>query len=65
MDYGQIQCELPLLYADDTQVYVSFKVHDSSQLLHATWRLEKCITEVKEWLNDNSLKLNIVRKQNS
>lgn len=42
----------------DRQLYFSFKANDSSELLCGTRRLENCVTDVKEWLPDNSLKLN-------
>ena len=43
------------LYADDTQVYLSFDPRDEDK---AKSRLEKCINEVRVWMAQNSLKLN-------
>jgi hypothetical protein len=43
------------LYADDTQIYIAFSPSD---IKNARWRLEACIKEVREWMNDNFLKLN-------
>ena len=45
-----VQC-----YADDTQLYVSF--HPSEEAL-ALERLERCITDLRCWMNMNRLKLN-------
>ena len=38
------------LYADDTQLYVSFKVGDAVDLLEAQRRIEMCIAEIKAWM---------------
>ena len=44
-----------MCYADDTQVYVSFKPCD----LHvAISQVEKCVKEIKQWSVANGLKLN-------
>ena len=43
------------LYADDTQLYVPFQIHESRQALD---RLERCIEEIRRWMKDNFLKLN-------
>ena len=43
------------LYADDTQVYVSFPADDEAQALS---KLEACIAEVRLWMAKNYLKLN-------
>ena len=43
------------LYADDTQVYVSFDAKDEEQV---RVRLEACLQEVRIWMAQNSLKLN-------
>jgi hypothetical protein len=43
------------LYADDTQVYVSFSPGDEATALK---RLELCISEVSIWMAQNYLKLN-------
>ena len=46
------------IYADDTQIYVSFVIQDQSDLDTAVRRIEKCILEVKQWMTRNLLKLN-------
>jgi exonuclease III len=43
------------LYADDTQLYISFLPPDSPNTVK---RLEACITEIRAWMRDNFLKLN-------
>ena len=46
------------LYADDTQLYVSFKVDDAVDLLEAQRRIEMCIAEIKAGMVMFMLKLN-------
>ncbi len=48
------QCNIHM-YADDTQFYMSFKVHESEEALR---RMELCVDEVREWMSKNMLKLN-------
>ena len=53
------------LYADDTQLYASFKVGDAVDLLEAQRRIEMCIAEIKAWmvmfmLNDDKTELVII-----
>ena len=43
------------LYADDTQLYTSFKPEESEAVLE---RLEACIEEIRNWMEANYLKLN-------
>ena len=43
------------LYADDTQLYISFTPSDCPT---ATSRLEACISEIRDWMKNNFLKLN-------
>ena len=43
------------LYADDTQVYLSF---DAINEDHAITRLENCLNDVRIWMARNSLKMN-------
>ena len=43
------------LYADDTQLYTSFKPEESEAALE---RLEACIEEIRNWMEANYLKLN-------
>lgn len=42
-------------YADDTQIYISFKPDDSVLTLQ---RLEACICQIRIWMIENKLKLN-------
>jgi len=42
-------------YADDTQIYISFKPDDSSLAIQ---KLEACISCIKTWMIENKLKLN-------
>ena len=48
------ECEIHM-YADDTQVYLSFKNCNSQAALK---KLEQCINEIRQWMKDNFLKLN-------
>ena len=47
-----------LLYADDTQLYISFKTHCSYDLSLAKRRLECCVNDIDCWMVNNGLKLN-------
>ena len=51
-------CPISHLYADNTQLYVSFKAGDAVDLLEAQRRIEKCIAEIKAWMVMFMLKLN-------
>ena len=46
------------LYADDTQLYISFKPRDSIFRQTAISQLEACIKDIKTWMTNNLLKLN-------
>ena len=46
------------LYADDTQLYVTFKVNDPEDLQSALLRIEACISEIRAWMVLHRLKLN-------
>ena len=41
------------IYADDTQIYLSFNITDS---LHAIKRIEQCIIEIRSWMVSHKLK---------
>ena len=43
------------LYADDTQVYLSFDVSDSE---NAVLALENCVSDIRKWMAENFLSLN-------
>ena len=45
------------LYADDTQIYMSF-TPNSSGVANSLERIEQCIQEVSSWMSANRLKLN-------
>ena len=46
------------VYADDTQLYVSFMNSDREERTAAVTRLNDCIRDVRTWLTRNMLKLN-------
>ena len=46
------------LYADDTQIYLSFKPSTSNSKFDCIAGIEKCINEINIWMTQNLLKLN-------
>jgi hypothetical protein len=48
----------PMLYADDTQLYLAFHFKSNPSIHAAMNSVEHCIAEVSEWMADNKLKLN-------
>ena len=46
------------MYADDTQLYLPFKINNTQDQLSAKARMEVCILEIKSWMDANKLKLN-------
>ena len=46
------------LYADDTQLYIGFKLSSPSSKADAIKKLEACIDDIRKWMADNLLKLN-------
>ena len=46
------------LYADDTQLYVTFNPSDEMDIEGAIVKVEGCIADVKKWMSSNFLKLN-------
>ena len=46
------------LYADDTQLYLSFNFHDPLSQTACLERMQQCVTEIKTWMVNNKLKLN-------
>ena len=45
-------------YADDTNLYISFKTKDKMSKQIAISRLEACLKEIVRWMSQNMLKLN-------
>ena len=50
------------IYADDIQLYVSFKPNQADAL-HALSQLENAMNDVHSWLNSHSLKLNSAKSE--
>ena len=48
-------CETAFFYADDTQLYISFKCKDP---LESLTRLNMCISDIRVWMIKNKLKIN-------
>ena len=46
------------LYADDTQLYVSFKLGSDDLLFSAKFSIEMCVQEINNWMILNGLKRN-------
>ena len=58
---GQIATKYGLkyhIYADDTQLYISFKPQDPTSLAGEIENIQSCFLEIKQWMTDNLLKLN-------
>ena len=49
------------MYADDTQVYISFRPLSEMTITVST--ISKCIDEIKVWMNCNYLKINVNKTQ--
>ena len=45
------------MYADDTQIYLSFN-HSQQHAESAINCIESCIDDIRQWMNDNFLKIN-------
>ena len=45
-------------YADDTQLYLSFKPNDKVVQSEALTRIENCLKDIELWMHQNMLKLN-------
>ena len=43
------------MYADDCQIYIAFNTQSATQAEH---KIEACLSNIKEWMNHNFLKLN-------
>ena len=46
------------LYADDTQLYLAFKLSKPSSIVNNISRFEKCVDDIRAWMKLNLLKLN-------
>ena len=46
------------LYADDTQIYMSFSCTDSNSQQSCLNSVQRCVTQIKSWMLNNKLKLN-------
>jgi hypothetical protein len=46
------------VYADDTQLYVSFNPKSPQELHDALKNIERCVVEIKSWMEENKLQLN-------
>ena len=46
------------LYADDTQLYITFKTDFDDDACLAKLRVEHCVEEIDRWMISNKLKLN-------
>ena len=44
-------------YADDTQLYMTMD-HSNNDWRDGLARIERCVSEIREWMNQNMLKLN-------
>jgi len=45
-------------YADDSQLYMSFKPKDKLSQSETIHRVEQCLKDITSWMNANMLKLN-------
>ena len=46
------------LYADDTQLYITFKSADPNKLIAAKLKVKECVRKIDMWLIQNKQKLN-------
>ena len=46
------------LFADDSQLYVSFKINDTNDEIIALARIQACVDELKAWIIHHRLQLN-------
>ena len=46
------------IYADDTQIYISFNPRVPGDAAVAIFKLTECIESIKKWMDENKLKLN-------
>jgi hypothetical protein len=46
------------IYADDTQIYTCFNPRVPGDTVVALFKLQRCIGKIKQWMDENKLKLN-------
>ena len=46
------------LYADDTQIYLSFDFHNPASQLECQVKMQQCVSRIKSWMTCNKLQLN-------
>ena len=46
------------LYADDSQLYITFSTSSSVELDHAKLKMQSCVDDINKWMCMNKLKLN-------
>ena len=58
---GDIMCHHGIsyhMYADDTQIYLTFKSSVLADMEQSRERVEACVREIDQWMLHNNLKLN-------
>ena len=45
-------------YADDSQLYLSFKASSSENMVSSKSKIEACVTDINSWMIINKLKMN-------
>lgn len=55
-----ITCHLPdvIIFADDTQIWISFKPDSELSHVSAVATLVKCVKDIKDWMDKKKLKMN-------
>ena len=50
------------IFAYDTRLHASFVIQDSNDLLNAISKIELRVSDIKDWMTRNLLKLNAEKK---
>ena len=50
-------------YADDTQLYLSFKASNTDEIAQVVLQMEKCIAEIRAWMLQNKLMINDLKTE--